>query len=90
MCRLKSRASGKAPPRGKSNLRRQLDAMETDDDADEDEGDSADDMDIDTRDPVSSRATPAYSEEGAPSAEPALICACMQNCGRCGVLALLG
>ncbi|EIE24672.1 hypothetical protein COCSUDRAFT_46901 [Coccomyxa subellipsoidea C-169] len=62
--RAKGRTSAKAAPRGKSNLRRQLDAMETDDDADEDEGDSADDMDIDARYPVSSRATPAFSEEG--------------------------
>lgn len=79
--RAKGRASGKAPPRGKSNLRRQLDAMSTDDDADEDEGDSADDMDIDARGPVSSRATPAYSEEGAPPAGTALNCACVQESG---------
>ncbi len=68
VCRAKpekGRGSGKAAPRGKSLLRRQLDAMETDDDADEDDGDiSADDMDVDARGLTSSRATPAYSEEG--------------------------
>lgn len=70
VCRAKppkGRSSGKAAPRGKSLLWRQLDAMETDDDADEDDGDiSADDMDVDARGLISSRATPAYSEEGAP------------------------
>lgn len=40
--------------------------MESDNDDDADDDDSAEDMDVDARGPTSSRATPAFSEEGAP------------------------
>lgn len=52
----------------KSMLRRELDAMKTDDeddeDEDEDEDDSGDDMATDHVYPHSSRVTPAFSEPG--------------------------
>lgn len=50
----------------KSMLRRELDAMKSDDedDEDEDEDDSGDDMATDHVYPHSSRVTPAFSEPG--------------------------